>query len=215
MKRWMTYLLLLTNIIMFIAIAISLVLDINAVRDTGSFNTSNDSFIAGIIIIVVALIISTVVLGIYLFLVKKHLKDRILFTNPKIVSAIKNTAYLSILNITIPFIISIFAFAGVMPLDDDSKWLLIAALIFNLIGTVVVMGVISYLSLKIAINDIKLQAKEDEKEAKLVKRINDDETIKSDLKATSGSFGNKDEPLVTTIEELKTETKESLDQKKP
>lgn len=202
MRRGITYILLAANWVIVIGCAVCLYLFFKN-RD-GNANNFVKTMHLAIIAPVVVDIISSVLLFLYSFLLKKSLKDHIHNMNPKLLSLIKSTSYISIINLILPLIFSITALSIVSSNNVDKNItlvLLIVSFAISILIGLFVTGYTSYINFRISFNEEKRKAllenyepemkmykdKIDYKDEKTAKKYEKKEEIDDSL-ATSGSF---------------------------
>ncbi len=202
-RRGINYLLLLSNWV--IAIGIVVVLGIYLFnKDQNNLNTFYHSMNLAIISPVVAEVVSSLLLGLYAYLLNKFLKkDNKL--NPKLFSLIKTSSLIALFNLLIPFILVITALS-INYLDKLTILILICvALSISILIGLFISGYTSYINLRISYSEEKRKTllNNMEPELKMYKddtKYKDDNTKQKyektndqdkDKLATSGTFGNE------------------------
>lgn len=155
MRRGINYLLLLSNWV--VAIGVVIVLGIYLFNKDKPGIEYSQPMILSIISPIVAEIIASCLLGLYTFLLNKSLKKDV-HINPKLLSLIKSSSLLSIINLVLPLVFSITA----STLDANNKTIALALIITSLSISILfglfMSGYTSYINLRISFNEEKRKA---------------------------------------------------------
>lgn len=211
LKRWVTYILLLANYAVAIACAVVLGLFLKYRFELDSIYI--EKIHLAVIAPVVAVVVGSILLGLYAFFLNKSLQPQINTTNPKLVTLVKSSTYISIANLFMPILLLIVATASA-DTNDTSKnitmGLVIAAFVLTGVMGLFITGYVSYVNFRISFNDEKRKVLLEGFSSNM-KMFNDDTKYKDeatkekykpkeltiddedDSLATSGSFGNDEQ----------------------
>lgn len=160
MKRSLTYVLLISNWVITIGIAIAFFIFLKNSKEQTTPEFLNTLKLS-IIPIVVTIVISSVILFIYQYFLNKSLVHMIHQVNPKLLFLIKNTGYITIFNMIIPTIFSItsLSISGVSEETDLLRLILISlGLSFSILIGLCVSGLTSYIFFRVSFNEDRRKA---------------------------------------------------------
>ncbi len=208
MRRWITYILLIANYVIAIACAVVLAIFLKYKYEDGGIFVNNMRL--AVIAPVVAVVVGSILTGLYAFFLNKSLKPFINTTNPKLVTLIKASTYISIVNLILPNLLLMVATTTINntePAKNISLGLIIAAFALTGILGLFMTGYVSYINFRISYSEEKRKVLLEGFESNM-KMLNDDTHYKDeatkekykpkeivldddDSLATSGSFGNE------------------------
>ncbi len=199
MKRYLNYVLILSNVLVFIGIVIELGLFLTWKKSLDLGDSSIDiknpisqPELAQMLLQIVAIpicsmVASCVVLVFYQWKVSKIIKDNNDVFNIKILNTIKIVAYTSIINFLITGLLGMVA-CLMTGYDWNARLVLMSVAIgFSGIFGLIIIGFISYLNLRMGFEEIKKNNDKLEKNNETTKSQSKN-SPKIDERATSGSF---------------------------
>ncbi|MGL4948704.1 MAG: hypothetical protein ACRC42_05010 [Mycoplasma sp.] len=208
MKRYLNYLLLIANVIVTIATAIVMILFMNEFKTSGDvINKIYEKLLPTIAIPIVAVVLSSLVIVLYLFSLKKEIKNQDFPLNPRLTNALKNVGLVSFLNL---FCAPLLLIVSILINDKEATTILLwLAISLSGVFGLVVAGFVSYFNLRISYSNIQRetlmnQALEEneqlisnEKEEtiiseKIEKRTSEKETKKPTVKNIEKDVDNKE-----------------------
>lgn len=199
MKRYLNYILILSNVLVFIGIVIELGLFLTWKKSLDLGDSSIDiknpisqPELAQMLLQIVAIpicsmVASCIVLVFYQWNVSKIIKDNNDVFNIKILNTIKIVAYTSIINFLITGLLGMVA-CLMTGYDWNARLVLMSVAIgFSGIFGLIIIGFISYLNLRMGFEEIKKNNDKLEKNSETTKSQSKN-SPKIDERATSGSF---------------------------
>ncbi len=155
MRRWVTYVMLIANYIIAIACAITLIIFLRN-RDNSIPSYINKMHLA-IIAPIVGLVMSTCLVVLYAFLLKKSLKEQVAHMNPKLLKLIQSSTYISIGNLFFPplLLITACSIAAIQNSQTASLALIITAFALTGVIGLFITGYTSYVNFRISFNEEK------------------------------------------------------------
>lgn len=200
MKRYLNYILLLSNVSVSIIVAILLVLFSAQLKSSEGLNDAiiYRNLSDAISLPIISTITSIAFMGIYFYFFRKEVKSTEEKINPRLIKGLKYTAAFSVFNFIIPVILM---YTAISIIDRDTTILLLA-IAFGVSGfiTIIISGFTSYYNLQISYaqarrellkqESLEEQARaKDAKDDKIPVRKTTDTSKESKVKApTSGSF---------------------------
>lgn len=159
MKKWISYLLLLSNVVLFIGIAISMYMFFQYKKNydgDGDEVKFLNQIQLGVIPPTVSVVLSSIILITYQIFTNRQLHDRIFFINPKLLKSIKISSYATVINMIVPFIILMIALTITSSISIYERIILVSvSLAISGFFGLLIIGAVSYINLRIAFDDIK------------------------------------------------------------
>ena len=197
MKRYLNYLLILSNILVFIGVVIELgvflnyknnLIDPNTVGGTLTVADVIDKMQLVVLAPILFMIASCAILFFYEWKIKKLIKENIDEFNYNMLNIIKIVSYSSVVNYILTGLLGII---GCLVKDNTllaQIVLMSVALGFSGVFGLIVIGVISYLNLRISFEESKKNGTLAPKNDTTVADKQAKNQMKDDQRATSGSF---------------------------
>ncbi|MGL4951657.1 MAG: hypothetical protein ACRC4L_01580 [Mycoplasma sp.] len=199
MKRYLNYLLLFANLLIVLMSAITIFLFIPEFEKQVPINQVYQNLKPTIWIPIVAVILSSAVIGFYFFCLKKEISKQEFPLNPRLISSFKNIAILTFLNLLCSPLLTL---VGILIIDESGTTALLwTSLALSMTFGLVMSGYVSYLNLRISYSNVQ-------REALMTEAIEENEKIKDQDKDKSDvDYSIKRKPV---IEDQITDT--SIDQ---
>ena len=197
MKRYLNYLLILSNILVFIGVVIELgvflnyennLIDSNTVGGTLTVADVIDKMQLVVLAPILFMIASCAILFFYEWKIKKLIKENTDEFNYNMLNIIKIVSYSSVVNYILTGLLGII---GCLVKDNTllaQIVLMSVALGFSGVFGLIVIGVISYLNLRISFEESKKNGTLAPKNDTTVADKQTKNQVKDDQRATSGSF---------------------------
>lgn len=173
MKRYLNYLLLASNVIVTIFVAVMLGIFIKSTNNSNNTSISSIysdiSSVTWIVVGVLVLVTSFGLFVLYIFLIKKAIKESAETINPRLTKGLVYSGLLALVNYTIPF--TLFFIGTYYQNVETTLWFLSVAFGISALVGLIIAGFTSYFNLRISWatvrrEQLKLEALE-ENEAKL------------------------------------------------
>lgn len=187
MKKIHNFIILISNIIVGLAITITLALFLSKFKTDTTINIIYDSLRWTLALPIVSVVICCGGIGFYLYILKNVIKNNELQINPRLFSKLKTCCLLSFINCLLPLILSI---CGILVIDKQGSIVLLSvALAISGLTTIVIWGYVAYINF--SINFSILSREELKKQAMMENQKNNPDAKKDDIDITKAKAPNE------------------------